>query len=200
MRETFWQSLEAIVGPATREEFEGVGQKETRDAFEHFILENSGPTTRLLDAGCSTGVEGFRLYQKGYLGSYLGLDSNQKALHLALRNLHGSPASFALSDLEATGFAAGAFDIVLSKDVIEHAPNYRAIFRELARLTGTWLVLSMFIRMQDEPAVIREDPPGLFHNRYQRADLIEFASSLGLEAPSTLFSSGDDEVLIFRKR
>jgi len=200
MRETFWQTLDGIVGPATREDFEQVGQKETRDAFERFILENSGPGTRLLDAGCSTGVEAYRLQQKGYLGSYVGVDSNQKALHLALRNLHGSPVSFALSDLEATSFPDTGFDIVLTKDVIEHAPSYRAIVREMARLTGTWLILSMFIRMGDETSSVREGPPGLFHNRYQRSEFVAFASTLGLEPPSTLYESGDDEVLVFKKR
>jgi ubiquinone/menaquinone biosynthesis C-methylase UbiE len=199
MRETFWQTIGTIVGPATKEDFDEVGQKETRNAFERFILENSTPSTRLLDAGCSTGIEGFRLYQKGYTGSYVGIDSNRKAIHLALENLYGHPASLALSDLEATGFPDGYFDIVLTKDVIEHAPSYRAILRELARLSRSWLILSMFIRMQDDPSVIREDPPGLFHNRYQRAELVEFMSTLGMESPVTLFTAGDDEVLLFKK-
>jgi len=43
------------------------------------------------------------------------------------------------------------FDIVLSKDVIEHARYYDSILAELSRLTKRWLILSMFIKMHDQP-------------------------------------------------
>ncbi len=43
---------------------------------------------------------------------------------------------FSLADLESIKYPNGYFDIVLNKDVIEHAVFYEAILAELARLTG----------------------------------------------------------------
>lgn len=91
MKETFWRQIPRIVGPARASEFDQIEQKDTRQALEDFILAHSDAGTRLLDAGCNTGVEGYRLFQQGYCGSYFGLDSNPKALAYALENLSGRP-------------------------------------------------------------------------------------------------------------
>lgn len=200
MKATYWQQIPNIIGPATRDQFHQIGQKATRDALEAWILDHSDASTRLLDAGCNTGVEGVRLFDKKFPGQYVGADSNLKALGYAMANLQGKPASFAWADLEQIAWPDGAFDVVLNKDVVEHAAHYEPILRELARLTKTWLVLSMFIRMHDEPDLIRPGDKGLHHNRYRRAGLYALMESLGFEPPQSIFEQGDDEVLVFRKK
>lgn len=200
MKETYWQTINHIIGPATTEEFDQIGQKETREAIERFILGHSGASTVLLDAGCNTGVEGCRLFQKSYSGFYIGVDSNAKALTFALQNLHGHRAAFFLADLEAVPYPDDYFDIVLIKDVIEHASHYTDILTELARVTKKWLILSMFIRMHDQPDFIYREPEGFHHNRYQRQRLYDFMAALGLGHPTIIFETGEDEVLVFEKK
>ncbi|HWR82689.1 MAG TPA: class I SAM-dependent methyltransferase [Candidatus Deferrimicrobium sp.] len=200
MKETYWQTIDRIIGPATVEEFDEIGQKATRQAIEQFILDHSYPDTMLLDAGCNTGVEGYRLFQCGFPGLYVGVDSNLKALTHALKNLHGFRATVKLADLESIGFPDRSFDIVLTKDVIEHAATYTAILGELARLTKQWLILSMFIKMHDHGDVIHREPEGFYHNRYHRRQLYGFMAAQGFGEPRVVFEQGQDEVLVFERR
>ncbi len=197
--QTFWQSSPKIVGPAKASEFKDIGQQNTRSAFEDFILGKSSTSTLLLDAGCNTGVEGYRLMAKGFPGFYVGMDSNHKALALALQNVERHRAAFILSSLESISFPDKHFDVVLNKDVIEHAASYEPILLELARVTKTWLVLSMFIKMHDKPDYIYREPEGYHHNRYERKRLYDFMARQGFAAPETIFSEAEDEVLIFRR-
>jgi len=198
--QTHWQKIDHIIGPATRDQFDQVGQKATRSAIENFIVQYSDPTTLVLDAGCSTGVEGHRLAQKGFRGSYLGVDSSAKAIVHGLANLSGLPASLLVSDLESIPFPDRRFDIVLMKDVIEHAPGYENLLREAARLAGRWFILSMFIKPHDANDVFREEVPGLFLNRYDRRRLVPFVQSLGFDAPFLIYEDEQDEVLVFKKQ
>jgi SAM-dependent methyltransferase len=199
MKETYWQKIAHIVGPARIEEFDQIGQKETRNAIEQFILAHSDMNTKLLDAGCNTGVEGWRLFKKNYPGFYLGIDSNIKALTYALENLWGFHAAVACADIKSISYPDMHFDIVLSKDVIEHARYYDSVLAELSRLTKRWLILSMFIKMHDQPDLIHLEPQGFYHNRYQRQKLYTFMADGGLANIKTIFQSAEDEVLVFER-
>lgn len=197
---TYWQEIEHIIGPATVEDFKSIGQKPIREAIESFIMANSTKDTLLLDAGCNTGVEGYRLFQKGYLGKYIGVDSNPKALEYAKQNLDGFNAELILSDCSEIDFPDQHFDIVLSKDVIEHASYYTDIMAELCRLTNQALLVSMFIRMHDQPDFIKREPASFHHNRYNRQKLYNFAGDRGLNTPKILFEQFEDELLLFQRQ
>jgi len=196
---TYWQRIPGIVGPARHSEFTLIGQQATREALEAWIIAHSGAGTRLLDAGCNTGVEGVRLIERGFRGTYIGIDSNPRALAFALENLAGMPAAFALSDLARTPFPDRYFDIVLSKDVVEHAAGFEPILGELARLARDNVVLSMFIKMSDGPDEIVRHRDGYYLNRYQRSRVAAFMGGLGFGAPHTVFCKHEDEVLSFSR-
>ncbi|MCC6952621.1 MAG: class I SAM-dependent methyltransferase [Deltaproteobacteria bacterium] len=197
--ETYWRKSTTIVGPARAAEFGSIGQQRTRAALENYIISNTGLNSRVLDAGCNTGVEGYRLFASGYAGQYVGADSNPLALSHALENLTGRPASFLLSDLAAIPFPDKSFDVVFSKDVIEHAPTFEPILSELCRLTRGVLVLSMFIRMREGDDEIRPHPDGYYLNRYSRPRLLSFVKARGFASEATVFAEGEDEVLVFRR-
>jgi SAM-dependent methyltransferase len=194
---TYWQRRPEIVGPALRSDFGLIGQQATRQAFEDWIVAHAGAETRLLDAGCNTGVEGVRLFERGFAGIYTGVDSNCRALSFALENLAGLRASFTLSDLARLPFPDRYFDIVLSKDVIEHASHFEPILGDLARVARSHLVLSMFIRPTDAAEQIVRHRDGYYMNRYQRPQLLDFMRDRGFGASETVFAQDDDEVLAF---
>ncbi len=196
---TYWQRTDHIVGPAHAAEFDRIGQQATRAAFEDFILEASQCETALLDAGCNTGVEGFRLFQRGFVGRYIGVDSNRKALEIARTNLAGERAQFLLSDLARLALAPRAFDVVLVKDVIEHTLDYAAILTELARVSRRWVVLSMFIRPRARRTAIKRHRDGYYLNRYRRSDLLEVMDAAGFPVSRSLFVRKDDEVFVFER-
>ena len=196
---TYWQSIDHIIGPATIGEFDHIGQKPIREAIESFIITNSNKDTRVLDAGCNTGIEGYRLFESGFKGTYYGADSNYRALQHAQENLNGHRAIFCQADCAKIPFPDRHFDIVLTKDVIEHAPYYEDILAELARLSKRWLLLSMFIRIHDEPDFIKPEPTGFHHNRYNRAKLYDFVCNYGFKAQQTIFQIGEDELIVFER-
>lgn len=196
-RRTFWQSIDGIIGPATRDQFHQIGQKRTRDALEAFIIERAGRSATIIDAGCNTGVEEVRLRERGFRGRYIGVDSNLKALRLAKGNVEA--ADVCCADLARLALAGESADVVFCKDVLEHAEDYVPILRDLARVTRRWLVISMFIRMHDGPDLIRLGDGALHHNRYDRGRFASVALDLGLRGPRVIFEEGDDEVLVLGK-
>ncbi len=66
MKNTYWQTIDKVIGRATVSQFDLIGQKGTRESIEQFINEHSNSFTRILDAGCNTGVEAWRLYQNNF--------------------------------------------------------------------------------------------------------------------------------------
>lgn len=200
MKRTFWQETDRIIGPATVAEFDTIGQQDVRNAIERFVIDHSDKSTSLLDAGCNTGVEGYRLFEKEYAGKYVGVDSNQQALDHAAENLQGHIATFLLADLEQIAYADQSFDIVLTKDVIEHAEHYSAILCELARLSRQWLILSMFIKMHGAPDHIHREPEGYHHNRYNRAALYDLMQRNDFSLDSILYRQDSNEVLLFKRQ
>jgi len=199
-RQTYWQRIEGIVGPTHAAEFGEIGQAPTRQAFESFLLSGSDRNTRLLDAGCNTGVEGCRLFEAGFQGTYVGVDNNWKALHHARHNLGGHRAhcvQAAITNLPCTG---RVFDFTLSKDVIEHLEDYRACVGELCRVSARYLILSFFIKPKPRPAEIFQHRHGYFLNRYDRRELFAFIEEQGFVFSQSLFEDRDDEVLVWKRR
>ena len=198
---TYWQKIKGIVGPALVHEFDQIGQKNTREKIEKFIINNSSKNTRLLDSGCNTGVEAFRLLTKGYQVKYFGVDSNFKAIKLAKKNLNNNPNfKFILSDISKLNYKKDYFDIVLTKDVIEHHQYYTKILTELARITKKYLILSMFIKpsffLNDK---IKLHKDGYYLNRYNRSKLFSFMKKHHFNKPKKIYEDWQDVVYVFEK-
>jgi len=174
-----------MTGPPKRDDFDRVGQRPASEAIERFVVQWSDPGTKLLDAGCGTGAEGHRLFERGYRGTYVGADNNEKALAQGIGNLAGRGASFVLADLEAMPYPDRHFEIVLAKDVIEPGRSCERLLREAGRLAGKWLVLSMSVRPHGAADEIR---------------LERFTQDLGFDPPIPVFEDGGDRVLAFRRR
>ncbi len=198
---TYWQIKDEIVGPAIKEDFDQIGQKKTREALESFIIKENDSRTLLLDAGCNTGVEAFRLMQKGFQGKYLGVDSNSKAIKLASDNLKKfKNVKFEMWHLEELPFKDSSFDIVLSKDVIEHHKHYERILSELTRVVRKWFILSMFIKPSNFfPDKIKLHPDGYYLNRYNKRLLIDFIMERGFNNPSIIYKDYRDVVFAFSR-
>jgi len=198
---TYWQRITDIVGPARKENFDQIGQKNTRKSIEDFILKHTNKSSFLLDAGCNTGVEAIRLYEGGFKGKYFGVDSNSKAIKIAKKNLIDNPqAKFFTLDILKLNFKDNYFDIVLAKDVIEHHQYYVKILTELARVTKKYLILSMFIKpsffLGDK---IKLHKDGYFLNRYNQSRLFAFLTKHHFKKPRKIFEDWQDIVFIFEK-
>jgi len=202
---TYFQTLKIIQGPATIDRFNGIGQQEKRIALEDFIMSRSSTYTRVLDAGCNTGVEGFRLYSRGFKGIYFGLDSNFKSLVYAMDNLEGTPSSFILSDLSEINYPDNFFDIVFTTGVLEALPYYESALQELSRLTAKWFVMAPYIHMSEEPDLIKKHALiDVNANRYNRKKMFDFLNNHGIKNPNVIYSQNDpelglQEIIVFEK-
>lgn len=105
------------------------------------LLARVTPAPRcILDAGCG---EGFAM--RAVLGAsgavVVGIDGSPGALQLADRLNPGR--RFAAGDLYALPFPARSFDLVVCMEVLEHLDDPGRGLRELCRVSGDWLLLSV---------------------------------------------------------
>ncbi len=136
----------------------------------------------VLDLGCNVSALGQLLYDWGYDGEYVGADNNPFGLELAaqyLQPLARGRVRLVRANIRALPFRRAAAPIVVMKDVLEHMEDFRACFREAARVARDALIIANFIPWSDEPPEVRRDPAGFYLNRYRRADVYAFAADLG---------------------
>ena len=199
MKKTYWQESKKIVGPARVQNFGMVGQQATREAIYGFVLSHSDSTTRLVELGCNVGILGWNLDQKRFKGTYVGIDSNHKALVIAVENLERCKCTILLEgDIESVPITDRAADIVVSKDVIEHLPYYEGAIDELTRICKQFFVLSMFIVGCGGPDQIEQHEAGYYLNTYNRKRLLDYIESQGFRLWENRLI-GSDELLFFER-
>jgi SAM-dependent methyltransferase len=92
----------------------------------------SFPTTRVLDNGCGLGVYVDKLRQALHTPAVLGLEYDFERAAEAGRRL--DPPLMVCAAGEALPYPDGAFDLILSNEVIEHVRDDRAALAEMARV------------------------------------------------------------------
>ncbi len=93
--------------------------------------------TTLLDLGCGVGWATRLVAERGRVERAIGLDFSQTALRLAERHTSGHtapPIDWVCGDGAALPFADAAFDRAFSFGSMEHFPDVRSGFTELARV------------------------------------------------------------------
>ena len=177
------------------------GNKEIRETAEDFILKEKPES--IIDVGCNTGILSYRLRKKGYIGKYVGIDSNIKSIVCA-RNLNSdSNSNFSYFDVEEEPWFIfeKAFDIVYSKDVIEHLEYYDKALYMMQYMAKKTFILSMFIRPGGAPDKIELHKDGYYLNRYNREKLIGYVNSFGFKEESIYQDEirFGYELLVFRR-
>lgn len=198
--DNYWQKVKNIFKIPVKD-YKQEEQTKTYLAIEKFILNNSNKDSLLLDAGCSIGNEGFRLYKSGFKGMYFGVDNNTKTIKIAKKNSKtNNKMNFYLLNLEKLNFKTNYFDIVLVKDVIENQQYYVKILTELIRVAKKYLILSMSIK----PSVFLGDKIKLhqksgYQNRYNQAKLFAFIIKHHFKKPQKIYEDWQDITYVFEK-
>ncbi|HXV36287.1 MAG TPA: methyltransferase domain-containing protein [Myxococcota bacterium] len=123
-----------------------------------------GAGETILDAGCGEGRHCLGALERG--ARVVGLDLDRDSLRAGARGVHetaraaGRLGALVRGDALRLPFADGAFDRVICSEVMEHVHDYRAVARELARVTrpGGCLAVtiptatseSLYLRLGDE--------------------------------------------------
>jgi ubiquinone/menaquinone biosynthesis C-methylase UbiE len=126
---------------ASYERRRGHGYHALIDELESSMVP-AGPATRLLEAGCGTGLVLERLRSHG--AELFGIDLSAGMLVLARQRGH----RVAHASITHLPFADGSFDVACSFKVLAHVPDIEAAIRELARVVrpGGTLVLEFYNR------------------------------------------------------
>lgn len=127
----------------------------------------------VLDAGCGLCTEflGYREYPDVL---WSGVDScaalvEQASARGVPRVKHG--------EITALPYSHESFDVVFTRHVLEHLPDYREALRECVRVAKHEVLILWFIPPGDTPDKINL-ADGLYHNAYNRSDLERFLYGL----------------------
>ena len=105
------------------------------------------PIERVLDVGCGDGSISNDLLQRTR-GVVLGTDLAFKRVSFAARRTPG--ARFAQSSIYRLPFPDGAFSLVTCTDLLEHLDEPDRAFRELARVSSRWVLVTVPYKIKPE--------------------------------------------------
>ncbi len=105
----------------------------------------------ILDHGCGDGVLCGMLSRRG--GRVFGVDNSKTALRYALKRTAGSGIRYQGGSVYQLPYKSGAFDCVISTQVIEHLAEPERLLGEIRRVlkTGGRAVITTRIRLTEKP-------------------------------------------------
>ncbi len=137
--------------------------------FRNYIKERGYKT--LIDLGCGNATEFFAYKQEYPDLDYIGVDSSS---FLYKKNT-ALGVNMILAPGENTGLSEGCCDVVFSRHVLEHQPDFRPIITEMIRLANREAIHVFFIIPGESVQHIGYDSSqNLYYNRYNRGDIEEF--------------------------
>lgn len=139
--------------------------------FRNYVKEKQYKT--LLDLGCGNATEFFAYRDEYPELCYTGLDSSS---FLYEKNT-SLGVNMVLSPAENTGLSDRSYDVVFSRHVLEHQPDFKPVLTEMIRLSSKEAIHVFFIIPGESPEHIGYEPSqNLFHNRYNKSDIEKFIS------------------------
>jgi SAM-dependent methyltransferase len=147
------------------------------------LLPPDGRPARVLDLGCGEGSTTGFLATVLSPASVLGIDRSETGIQCAQGRYQRSNLNFVCTE-DTSALADHSFDLVTCFEVLEHVEDWRAMTREMARLTSGYLMVSF-------PAGrMRPFERNVGHLRnFRRGQFERFAGSLGLR-PVALYYAG----------
>jgi|SRR5580658_738460 SAM-dependent methyltransferase len=145
-------------GYPPRDSLASLRARAERSAFPRLLDHAIAGDARILEIGCGTGQMSLYLARADRL--VIGADLTRDSLRLgaaAARRFGLERARFVETDLHATGFKDGAFDVVYASGVLHHTPDPRAAFARIARLArpGGMIVIGLYNAVARIPLRLR---------------------------------------------
>jgi SAM-dependent methyltransferase len=139
------QPEETLCPSSATEAYERWAVPAVFEPYAHDIIERArpiGPSDRILDLGCGTGIVARILRQRlGGGATIVGVDVSRRMIEKA--RAVAPEIDFREGNAVALPFADGSFDVVLCQAMLQFVPDRRAALREVRRVlasSGRFLV------------------------------------------------------------
>jgi len=109
---------------------QGVHTKHRHTRYHDFFVGRIQTGQRVLDVGCGNGALTYDLASRSE-AEVVGIDKNEKNIRLA-QERHSHPRATYLAGDATQDLPAGAFDVVVMSNVLEHLPDRPEFLRRLA--------------------------------------------------------------------
>jgi SAM-dependent methyltransferase len=158
-----------------------------------FAAQFATPEMAILDAGCGTGYGSAEFHAR----AIAAVDLSPEAVAHAAAHYARPNALFAAATCAALPFADATFDLVVSFEVIEHLPDYRALLSEARRVLKPGGLFLVSTPNRDYYAESRaEAGPNPFHVR--EFDYAEFTQILsGFFPHAEIWTQNHSDSIVF---
>jgi hypothetical protein len=155
------------------------------------------PQVAIMDIGCGVGSAYLFLeyFMPGIVGRYFGIDTNQAALDIAVRQARGD--AFLNQDISKVAYPF-AYPFVLSNGTLNHIDNYKAALVNMAMSSSHWLILHrLWVHHDEMPTemwsqeVYGEEVP---HLRINESEMVNLLDGLGFKLLEKTSSDGSGKL------
>ena len=122
-----------------------------------WVMRTQEDTGSLLEVSCHHGNYIETLRRRGYRGEYTGIDITPGFLEVARQRLPAE--NFQWGDARSLEFPPESFDLVLAVGILMHLPQPMQTLRDLFRIAGKHLILSVYGRSDGPTIWQRSDAP-----------------------------------------
>jgi 2-polyprenyl-3-methyl-5-hydroxy-6-metoxy-1,4-benzoquinol methylase len=106
------------------------------------LMQRAHPRT-LLDVGCGEGVLTAEWAERFCEGKVLGIDLEDPKLEAEWDKRRRPNLDFRPEEATSLPFGDGEFELAAAIEVLEHVPEPEQTLAEMARVAGTWLLVSV---------------------------------------------------------
>lgn len=149
------------------------GYQSDRIYCRKYIIEKEYKS--ILDCGCGLAIDYYGFKDENYQIRYMGLDS----CHYLI-DLHRSK-DIPMIEAELDNpfpIRDNTYECVYGREIIEHLQYHRRTIDEFIRVASKEVIISWFIKPDDEPEDIRyRQDEDVFHNKYNKNQLEQFILS-----------------------
>ncbi len=174
--EQWWEnSLGSQVSMTTFSQWLGDINAPSRIAFRKHLKTKE--YTSILDIPCGLCIDFYGIKHDNLVIDYYGIDITKKLVERA----HAQEINVQQGSIEKIPMQDASIDVAYARHILEHLDYYEKAVDELVRVAKREAIIVFFITPTDEPDIINLstcDGSLLYHNHYNKQNLIEYVRSL----------------------
>jgi SAM-dependent methyltransferase len=143
---------------------------ESKKFFRKFCIDNKFQFKNILDVGCGPATEYEGFLQDKITTTYMGVDSS-KILEELNKNRN---VPMIRSNCENIPIEDSTYELVYSRHVLEHQPNFEKVLTEMIRCSNHYIANIFFIKPSDHQQISYCPNENLYHNLYNIQDIENF--------------------------